>query len=280
MTAPQNPIARAIWDGALPIKFSLDNNEAEALGVKTIEPYFIEAPRCSYFPLLTSAIRKYFRDMAMNFIVDDAEIWHYPIGLLFDLHTGYRPDSNSPPPLPWSLTVHFKDFPDDKLIRAQAIDATQDFFMSMIKEADFLRNGTTKKVMNLSKNDQTQLWDGLWSKDYDKFWSMNYRLVINDGQVPRHIPLRIYLPGDYPVIQESISPLSENGNQLTLGNVLHQILPDFFPSSSPPPLSNENSFAAPIIHGIIPQLDIPIVWASQNLCYPDNFLHIVVLLGL
>ncbi|CAH1764587.1 7599_t:CDS:2, partial [Entrophospora sp. SA101] len=111
--------------------------------------------------------------------------------------------------------------------------------------ADFLRNGTTKKVMNLSKNDQTQLWDGLWS-----------------------------------IIQESISPLSENGNQLTLGNVLHQILPDFFPSSSPPPLSNENSFAAPIIHGIIPQLDIPIVWASQNLCYPDNFLHIVVLLGL
>ncbi|CAJ0746096.1 17273_t:CDS:2 [Entrophospora sp. SA101] len=155
MIAPQNPIARAIWDGALLIKFSLDNNKAEALGVKTIEPYFIEAPRCSYFPLLTSAIRKYFCDMAMNFIVDDAEIWHYPIGLLFDLHTGYRPDSN--------------------------------------------------------------------------------------------------------IIQESISPLSENGNQLTLGNVLHQILPDFFPSSSPPPISNESSFAAPIIHGIIPQLDIPIV---------------------
>ncbi|CAJ0633716.1 11760_t:CDS:2 [Entrophospora sp. SA101] len=248
MTAPQNPIARAIWDGALPIKFSLDTDEAEALGVETIEPYFIEAPRCSYFPLLTSVIRKYFRDMAMNFIVDDAEIWydvdgtplkwHYPIGLLFDLHTGYRPDSNSPPPLPWSVTVHFKDFPADKLIRAQAIDATQDFFMSMIKEvgADFLRNGTTKKVMNLSKNDQTQLWDGLWSKDYDKFWSVNYRLVINDGQVPRHIPLRIYLPDNCPVIQEAISPLNED--------------------------------------------DIPIVWASQNLCYPDNFLHIVVLLGL
>ncbi|CAJ0766859.1 17047_t:CDS:2 [Entrophospora sp. SA101] len=228
MTAPQNPIARAIWDGALPIKFSLDTDEAEALGVETIEPYFIEAPRCSYFPLLTSVIRKYFRDMAMNFIVDDAEIWYDVDGTPL----------KCPPPLPWSVTVHFKDFPADKLIRAQAIDATQDFFMSMIKEvgADFLRNGTTKKVMNLSKNDQTQLWDGLWSKDYDKFWSVNYRLVINDGQVPRHIPLRIYLPDNCPVIQEAISPLNED--------------------------------------------DIPIVWASQNLCYPDNFLHIVVLLGL
>ncbi|CAG8605061.1 359_t:CDS:2 [Diversispora eburnea] len=277
MTAPQNPITRAIWDGALPIKLSLDTTEAAALGAKTIiEPYFIEAPRCSYFPLLTSQLRKYFGDMMLNFIGDDAEIWydvdgtplkHYPIGLLYDLHTGYRPDSNSPPPLPWPVTVHFKDFPADKLIRAQAIDATQDFFM----------NGSTKKVMNLSKNDQTQLWDGLWSKNYDRFWSVNYRLVMNDGQMPRHIPLRIYLPDNCPVLQEPVSPLDDNnGNPLTLGDVLHQILPELFPSSLP----SENSFAAPVIHGVIPQLDMPIVWASQNLCYPDNFLHIVVLLGI
>ncbi|CAG8629848.1 autophagy protein Apg5-domain-containing protein [Gigaspora rosea] len=289
MTAPQNPITRAIWDGTLPIKFSLDSTEAAALGAKAIvEPYFIEAPRCSYFPLWTSQIRKYFVDMALNFIGDDAEIWydvdgtplkwHYPIGLLYDLHTGYRPDSNSPPPLPWPVTVHFKNFPADKLIKAQAIDATQDFFMSMIKEADFLRNGSTKKVMNLSKNDQTQLWDGLWSKNYDRFWSVNYRLVINDGQMPKHVPMRIYLPDNCPVIQEPISPVDENGNQLTLGDVLHQVLPELFPS--PLPSENASAFPVPVIHGIIPQLEIPIVWASQNLCYPDNFLHIVVLLGI
>ncbi|CAG8500726.1 1912_t:CDS:2 [Paraglomus brasilianum] len=284
MTAPQNPITRAIWDGALPIKFSLDAGEADAAGANTIiEPYFIEAPRCSYFPLLTSQIRKYFTDLSLQFIGDDAEIWydvdgtplkwHYPIGLLFDLHTGYRPDSNSPPPLPWPVTVHFKNFPADKLIRAQAIDATQDFFMSMIKEADFLRNGSTKKVMNLSKNDQF-IEDSLLSRkmlqylnqailtyqctgDYDRFWSINYRLVMNDGQEP-------------------ISPLSEDGKVLSLGAVLHRVLPDLFPS----PTTNDSSTdAAPVIHGVISSLTVPIVEASQNLCYPDNFLHIVVLLG-
>ncbi|CAG8758506.1 14056_t:CDS:2, partial [Cetraspora pellucida] len=198
MTAPQNPITRAIWDGTLPIKFSLDSTEAAALGAKAIvEPYFIEAPRCSYFPLWTSQIRKYFVDMALNFIGDDADIWydvdgtplkwHYPIGLLYDLHTGYRPDSNSPPPLPWPVTVHFKNFPTDKLIRAQAIDATQDFFMSMIKEE----------------------WEHK-EENYDRFWSVNYRLVINDGQIPKHIPIRIYLPDNCPVIQEPISPVDEN----------------------------------------------------------------------
>ena len=40
-------------------------------------------------------------------------------------------------------------------------------------QADYLRNGTTKKVMNMSKSDQTQLWDGLWSsKD-----------TLHDGQI-------------------------------------------------------------------------------------------------
>ncbi|CAG8552408.1 17403_t:CDS:2 [Racocetra fulgida] len=125
MTAPQNPITRAIWDGTLPIKFSLDSTEAAALGAKAIvEPYFIEAPRCSYFPLWTSQIRKYFVDMALNFIGDDADIWYDVDGTPL----------KCPPPLPWPVTVHFKNFPADKLIRAQAIDATQDFFMSMIKE--------------------------------------------------------------------------------------------------------------------------------------------------
>ncbi|CAJ0872918.1 6635_t:CDS:2 [Entrophospora sp. SA101] len=64
MTAPQNPIARAIWDGALPIKFSLDTDEAEALGVETIESYFVNrTPSFFLFP-------------PINFIVDDAEIWY------------------------------------------------------------------------------------------------------------------------------------------------------------------------------------------------------------
>ncbi|CAG8526207.1 3772_t:CDS:2 [Ambispora leptoticha] len=104
--------------------------------------------------------------------------------------------------------------------------------------------------------------------------------------MPRHIPLRIYLPENCPVIQEPVTPVDENGilssqfllrNQLTLGDVLHQILPDLFPS---PVASENNSTAAPVIHGVIPQLEMPIVWASQNLCYPDNFLHIVVLMGI
>jgi len=147
-----------------------------------------------------------------------------------------------------------------------------------VKEADYLRNGSTKKVMNLSKHDQTQLWDGLWSNDYDHFWSVNHRLVTNDGQTPRHIPLRIYLPDNCPVIQEETVPCDEDGTNYTFGEVLHHILPDLFPTpvDSDQDLSAPASLAIPVLHGIIPRLDMPIVWASQHLSYPDNFLHLVI----
>lgn len=36
--------------------------------------------------------------------------------------------------LPWKVTVHFQNFPVDKLIKTQAVDICKDYFMAMIKE--------------------------------------------------------------------------------------------------------------------------------------------------
>lgn len=35
---------------------------------------------------------------------------------------------------------------------------SHDAFINSVKEADFLRNGTAKEIMSLSKSDSTQLW--------------------------------------------------------------------------------------------------------------------------
>jgi hypothetical protein len=36
--------------------------------------------------------------------------------------------------------------------------------------------------------------------------------------------------------------------------------------------------AAAMIHGVIPSLDTSAIWASQNMSYPDNFLHLVIII--
>lgn len=117
---------------------------------------------------------------------------HYPIGLLYDIlcisERSYQqqPDTE---PLPWCINVHFQNYPAGNLFRDQSKTTARDFFMSMIKEvktrkdiysanfhvaltlaycfqADFLRFGSTKRVMNLSKSDQSQLWESLCSSKY------------------------------------------------------------------------------------------------------------------
>ena len=97
------------------------------------------------------------------------------MGLLYDLFSGA-----SPPPysgfhtqddapgdvaeesLPWRLTLHFTEWPEQALVRPDAEGKMlHDAFINSVKEADFLRNGTAKGIMSLSKEDSTQLWNAV-----------------------------------------------------------------------------------------------------------------------
>lgn len=64
--------------------------------------------------------------------------------------------------LPWRLTVHFSDWPDEELVRLDADGMVMhDAFINSVKEADFLRNGTAKGIMTLSKEDSAGLWQAV-----------------------------------------------------------------------------------------------------------------------
>ena len=149
--------------------------------------------------------------------------WHYPVGLLFDLYAGTEPaqddldaasalkeaarlgghtGSSEPSTasaattvLPWRLTLHFADFPASSLIRLDADGKVlHDAFVNSVKEADFLRNGTAKPVMSLSKPDSQQLWDSLQRHDLNSFNVVHQKLLTPPGVELRHVPLRVYLP--------------------------------------------------------------------------------------
>ncbi|TPX36976.1 hypothetical protein SmJEL517_g01022 [Synchytrium microbalum] len=286
-------VTEFVWKGQVPLRISVHSEDVKTLmgssststGQRDIDPQHILALRCSYLPLLTSTIRKYFTELCNQpLVIDDADIWyecegvplkwHYPIGLLFDIHNGARQL------LPWTITVRFTSFPADKLIRvnaASSMDAPHDFFMALIKEADFLRTGSIKKVMGLSKADQSSLWEGLCSNDYEKFWAVNTRLITNEGIQPKAIPLRIYIQ-DRPVVQELVVPLDQERkiipgvpeNPRTISIVLQDVLKDALD------LTIDISTLQVTLHGVAIPLDTPIPYLSVNMSYPDNFLHLVV----
>ncbi|KAK0556018.1 autophagy protein 5 [Tilletia horrida] len=108
----------------------------------------------------------------------------------------------SPSSLPWRIRLHLKSPPTDKLNMASTIEACRTNFMSMVKEADFVRYGTTRRVINLRRTEQDALWEGVVEHDFEKYWSVASKLLpplnLSSSSAPSH--------------QSSIDPLLDNNH--------------------------------------------------------------------
>jgi len=186
----------------------------------------IQFPRLSYLGLLVKRVHGFFATSLIYPHVGPKDAWlsyegvplkwHYPLGLLYDLYSGaepaYPPDVDTDADaaaqgqrlestekeggrLPWRLTVHFSDYPSDQLVQLDNEDKhLQDMFIHSVKEADYLRTGTGKTVMFLSKEDSTQLWEGVRKHDFALYNPINQKLLNPQGVNLRHLPVRLYLP--------------------------------------------------------------------------------------
>ncbi|XP_014780325.1 autophagy protein 5 [Octopus bimaculoides] len=265
--AEDREILREVWEGRIPVSFSLSPDE-----IVNEQPdpffYYLLVPRLSYFPLVTDKVQKYFQKFL------DAEIqgefwlefegqplkWHYPVGVLFDL---YGSEEN----LPWKLTVHFQNFPKDELLHCPNKDAVEAHFMSMVKEADALKH-RSQVINGMQKKDHKQLWLGLLNDKFDQFWSVNRKLMESGEEKFKYIPYKIYL-SDGSFSQQLFKPIDENGTVHLLSDLMQQALPDF---------NGDETKLKPqvFIQGIEVPWETPILWLCEHLSYPDNFLHICV----
>lgn len=260
---------RAIWDGKIPVCFTLSSDEV--FTVEQPEPMFLMLPRLSYLPLVTDKVQRHFiryinpDDHGEMWLEDEGQPlkWHYPIGVLFDL-------AEAESRLPWTLTVHFLRFPEDELFHCTSKEVVESHFMSMVKEADCLKHNS-KVMNNMQKRDHRQLWLGLQNAKFDQFWSVNRKLMEhNDGELFRYIPFRIHW-GDRHFIQKLIKPLSENGKAITLEDLLRESVPETLPTENGGKCDHQV-----VIQGCVLPLDVPLQWLSEHLSHPDNFLHICI----
>uniref|UniRef100_A0A3Q2YZ05 Autophagy protein 5 n=1 Tax=Hippocampus comes TaxID=109280 RepID=A0A3Q2YZ05_HIPCM len=245
--ADDKDVLRDVWFGRIPACFTLNQDEETE---REAEPYYLLLPRVSYLTLVTDKVKKHFlrvmraEDVGeMWFEYEGTPLkWHYPIGVLFDLHA-----SNSI--LPWSITVHFKNFPGQDLLHCMSSSVVEAHFMSSIKEADALKH-KSQVVNDMQKKDHKQLWMGLQNDKFEQFWAMNRKLMEYPTEEAgfRYIPFRIY---------------QVNGT--------HTSTPLILESSQ----GTEKRYQV-VIHGIEPLMETPLQWLSEHLSHPDNFLHICV----
>ncbi|OMJ18853.1 Autophagy protein 5 [Smittium culicis] len=293
--------------------------------------------------------------------------WHYPIGLLYDIEVkaGKKPiikekptstleaaieshmkthnitknEKNLPLSSPWDLVLHLRKYPNDKIIKSPSIDLLKSMYMFSLKEADFIRHGSSKRVMELSKIDQTELLDGLSTHKMSTFILVRHLLGLYASKfdwsaiessptlksdkiplgLPKAIPVKLYFNGSdsfsedrYVVFQAPVSPIQNTipinnifgepqpseyrfttlfdaiDSLINENNSLHNVI--YKNITQPSTLPNSNSQGSPMAHnssnwttfwdctlqGIDLSPNIPLLWLSDNLSYPDSFLHIVL----
>jgi len=257
-------ILREVWEGRIPAVFTLADNDIEE--DENVNPCYLMLPRMSYLPLTTEKLVKHFQNKSKSRLSSSLWLdyrgtalkWHHPIGALFDKLKGVPLDNDEG--LPWKLTVHFSNFPEQEVVPCHSRDQMESYFMSCLKEADQLKHAG-RVMSSMQKKDHLQLWSGLQNDKFDQFWAINRKLMeTSQGEFFKHIPIRFHVSGSNSVHQKLIKPVSDdNSVPVTFGD-----LSALYPSSRL------------IIQGIEPAPETPVQWLSQHLSYPDNFLHVAV----
>ncbi|KAJ1975596.1 autophagy protein 5 [Dimargaris xerosporica] len=295
---------RAVWQGQIPVQFTLADSDREAgsLSPLLLDGCYLMCHRCSYLPIVTDTVLTWVRQaLPASSLAASAKPetiwyshnghalkWHYPIGLLYDMLTEPSDPSTMPPTdpspltsafrLPWQITVHLQGFPHDKLLPLPTLPTLQTLYMAQCKEAEFMRTGSTKKIMNLSKSDQSQLWQSFVEHDFERYWQIGLPLIVGDeGIVPKHIPFRLYTRHG-AVVQIPIA-LSELGEATTIQDAIAYIVnPDrYLPGNAPVPEASAPLNFRVRVHGIFVDPAAPLLWLYRHFYYPDTFLHAVLL---
>ncbi|KYQ92238.1 autophagy protein 5 [Tieghemostelium lacteum] len=236
-------IKRSIWEGKIPIIFTLSPDDLTSHLPPA--PFALMAARNTYFPLITNIVKDYFSSSTLVLHEMWLEYkgiplkWHVPIGVLFD--TLVSPGATmvggtEQQATYWNITVHFQSYPERLLMKCLNEESVKTYYRNVLKEAYYIKHGDINKINNLNINQSNELWDGLRLHDYDKFWSINKLFYNNNnnnsnssssnnnnaGGGYKYIPIRIIYHYK-PPIQELIPSIDENGQELTLENLFYRI---------------------------------------------------------
>ncbi|TCD59892.1 autophagy protein 5 [Steccherinum ochraceum] len=316
---------RLTWEGTVPLEIRVDSKELPANSDRGLETYYIQAPRVSYLPLIVPELKRFLLDVVFDeaaarimkeedwwFESEEGSLlkWHWPLGLIYDTHTisqSVRPTSSSlsQAPSPLRLILHLASPPTEKLLLAPSAEACKQAFMGQMKEADFLRWGSTKRMTGLRKAEQDGLWEGIKEHNFDEYWRVASKITPTttplrsqspppmgamhtrppsadpQGATPdrdgaynvRSVPVRIYLP-EGPVLQDLVPPLLENGSVHTLQQFLSTHLPQLFPPSASEPPFHDLGYA--LVQGVVTPPETEMAWLGACMTGADGWVNVCI----
>lgn len=248
-----------VWNGSINIKITFDIGEEE------LKEYLLTTPRVSYLPIYYKELVDYFRTFGE--ITDPIWLeyngkpvkWNLPIGVIYDLYhipgTRECPFDNS------VLVLNLKygtPYPTQIIpcIYKGKVDydkSLMENFFNQLKQSNFVLNGNSKLVMNLSTDNSSKLWNSIRNHDLNDYSTVTKRLV---PKTINRIPIKVYI-------------LNSSMIQLPLMN--NESLNDL--------LAKYNNEFDAYVHGInittLQDVDLAQLWTVFK--HLDNFLYIVLI---
>ena len=233
------------------------------------------------------------RNNRVNYLI----LSNMPVGVLFDLHC-LQGSAH-----PWRVTVHFRDFPVDKILKCNR-EASEKTYMHTLKQALFVLQGNTRAFNAMVTEQQQLLWEASNSGSRGLFDSIATELqgTENVKCVPVRIlykekknvgegnltvdacdSLNITKEGMIPKAHESMDMISciqkpvrvlrnqSGGEETLLLDVLRQFLPTLFSNDSD--LFDSLSV---LIQGVDCPLRSPIMQLWKTCAHADFFLYIII----
>lgn len=115
--------------------------------------------------------------------------WQIPFGVLVD-NIISSPDYD----VPINIIAHFRSYPDTQLIRFKSIDSLKFNYMNSLKEANTIKYGSSKEILNLPTNDTMRLLDIVFvdgHKMFREFWNINQNFLDNNIENIKKHPIKI-----------------------------------------------------------------------------------------
>lgn len=198
---------------------------------------------------------------------------HLPIGLIYDLISALKGGEKA---LPWKLEFHLSHTPSiiqtsNSSVLKSVISYTPTPFLdepslvsiyfSALKEADHLRSGSAKNVMNLTRSEQLQLWDALKGGECDRFWRINQKLISCN---PKSIPIKFWFIATDEIVARFQFPVADLSVNLKI--LLESEFPDQF-----------DRIKTALLHGVSLPFTVTLEELNYNWNYADNFLQIILI---
>ena len=261
----EDQVLEEAWKGSLPLRVSL--SKLDIASHEMPQDFYAMVSRNSYLPNLIETVSKHFElYTSTDFTLDSIWFsynsvplkWHYQLGLLVDLNSKLK-DGVLLLNLPFHVEVHFHRFPTEELLPLNGIKSIRSIFQNALKESSALLLGTSAAVMNLSRDQEENMWKYRNEGKYKEFRETGSAFIKLERKDCRYVPVKFIDP---KLNLLTLFPILANDN-LSVSQAAKLAFPDFS--------------GALVCQGIILPEESEIFWLWSNLSHPDNFLYITCL---